>query len=69
MIPVLNKLSYPERLRKLKLPTLVYRRARGEMIETFKELNSDNKDINPAFTINTNVSRDHNLKILKPRYN
>lgn len=69
MIPVLNKLSYPERLRKLKLPTLVYRRARGDMIETFKELNSDNKDINPAFTINTNVSRGHNLKILKQRCN
>ena len=27
--------SYPDRLRKLKLPTLTYRRARGDMIETY----------------------------------
>ena len=29
-------LSYPERLESLGLPTLVYRRARGEMIEMYK---------------------------------
>ena len=31
-------LDYPERLKKLDLPTLVYRRARGDMIEVFKHL-------------------------------
>ena len=31
-------LSYPARLRKLKLPTLAYRRVRGDMIQTFKLL-------------------------------
>ena len=36
MIPGLKDLSYPERLRALKLPTLVYRRLRGDMIETYK---------------------------------
>ena len=36
MIPKINKLTYPERLRHLKLPTLAYRRARGDMIEVFK---------------------------------
>ncbi|RUS86052.1 hypothetical protein EGW08_006206 [Elysia chlorotica] len=30
--------SYPERLRKLKLPTLEHRRLRGDMIEVFKYL-------------------------------
>jgi hypothetical protein len=30
--------SYPERLQKLKLPTLAYRRIRGDMIELFKIL-------------------------------
>ena len=34
MIP--EHLSYPERLKKLKLPTMAYRRARGDMIEVFK---------------------------------
>ena len=36
MIPELKHLSYPERLKKLKLPTMAYRRARGDMIEVFK---------------------------------
>ncbi|XP_062589095.1 uncharacterized protein LOC134250751, partial [Saccostrea cucullata] len=35
-IPGLAKLSYEERLKKLKLPTLKYRRHRGEMIEVYK---------------------------------
>ena len=36
MIPEIKKLSYPERLKYLNLPTLAYRRARGDMIEVFK---------------------------------
>ena len=36
MIPTLKNLTYPERLKKLKLPTLAYRRARGDMIEVYK---------------------------------
>ena len=35
-LPYLKDLSYPERLKKLKLPTLAYRRIRGDMIETYK---------------------------------
>jgi hypothetical protein len=32
----MKNLNYEERLRKLKLPTLEYRRVRGDMIETYK---------------------------------
>ena len=35
-LPGMKNLSYPERLKKLKLPTLSYRRARGDMIEMYK---------------------------------
>ena len=35
-VPGLATLPYPERLRVLKLPSLIYRRARGDMIETYK---------------------------------
>ena len=35
-IPDIKHLSYPERLKKLKLPTMAYRRARGDMIEVLK---------------------------------
>ena len=37
-IPGFKDLSYQERLKRLKLPTLVYRRARGDMIEVYKLL-------------------------------
>ena len=37
-LPGMKDLSYPERLRKLKLPTLMYRRLRGDLIETYKIL-------------------------------
>ena len=36
MIPGLKSLSYEERLKMLQLPTLVYRRLRGDMIEAYK---------------------------------
>ena len=36
MIPEIKKLSYPERMKYLKLPTMAYRRARGYMIEVYK---------------------------------
>lgn len=38
-IPGFNKLSYPEKLKKIKLPTLSpwsYRRVQRDMIETYK---------------------------------
>jgi len=38
-IPELNNLSYQERLKSLDLPTLKYRRSRGDMIECYKLMN------------------------------
>ena len=35
-LPNMSDLSYEERLRKLHLPTLTFRRIRGDMIETYK---------------------------------
>ena len=36
IVPELKKLSYPERLKCLRLPTMAYCRARGDMIEVYK---------------------------------
>ena len=36
----ISHLSYPEHLAALNLPTLVYRRIRGDMIEIFKVINN-----------------------------
>jgi len=44
MIPSMRKISYPDRMRKLKLSTLTYRRARGDMIETYKLLSGKYDD-------------------------
>ena len=43
-VPGLGEMSYEERLRKLGLPTLVYRRMRGDAIECYKMLNN-NEDV------------------------
>ena len=39
-IPGLSGLTYEERLRKLGLPTLAYRRLRGDLIEVYKIANN-----------------------------
>ena len=39
LVPGLKDLSYSERLKQIDLPTLVYRRLRGDMIEAYKMLN------------------------------
>ena len=58
-----GSLSYEDRLRKLELPTLVYRRARGDVIEVYKHLNIYDKDTAPPrFTISRAVrGHDHHL--------
>ena len=39
MIPTIKDLPYEDRLKHLRLPTLAYRRLRGDMIESYKILN------------------------------
>ena len=47
-----QNLTYEERLRRLKLPTLKYRRVRGDMIECYKILNGVyNIDYRNFFTL------------------
>ncbi len=69
MIPAIRHLSYEERLRKLRLPTLVYRRKRGDMIQTFKYLHGihDSNTETLFKRINDDRTRGHNLKLFKER--
>ena len=66
MIPGLSQLSYEERLRELKLPSLVHRRRRGDMIQMHKIIN-DTVDVEKALFVNRqeSVTRGHNLKLRK----
>jgi len=64
-LPGLSQLSYIQRLQKLDLPTLVYRRARGDMIEVFEIVRGyyDPKGVpflQPSSYCNT---RGHNKKL------
>ncbi|MES9971492.1 MAG: reverse transcriptase family protein, partial [Candidatus Thiodiazotropha sp.] len=71
LIPQLKDLSYTERLKKLKLPTLAHRRRRGDMLQTFKILNGlEDIPSERFFNVATNSStRGHNFKLEKPRCN
>ena len=62
---VKNK-SYTERLLSLDLPTLSYRRRRGDMITTFKILHGMiDTDRKIFFERSTSATRGHNLKLFK----
>ena len=64
LVDGLSKLDYQERLKKLDLPTLVYRRARGEMIELFKHFRVyDRATIAPSFQPRNRLSRKHGFQL------
>ena len=62
-IPGFKDLSYTERLKKLELPTLAYRRLRGSMIEVYKMFNTYDSDVATKFTTKETTTRGHNFKI------
>ena len=67
-VPGLSGLSYPERLKCLDIPSLKYRRARGDMIEVYKIMQEIS---DPEATLNlprsTGPTRGHNLKLFQQR--
>ena len=67
-VPGLATLPYPERLRVLNLPSLIYRRARGDMIETYKYQHNMYDIDNEWFNLRQ-VTRGHTRKLIKPRCN
>ena len=64
-IPLINKLSYHERLEKLDLPTLSYRRFRGSMIETFEIIRTyyDDDCVNSLSTFKDTITRRHKYSV------
>lgn len=70
LIPGLNVMSYEERLRHLRLPTLVYRRYRGDMIEVYKLVHKIyDSTVEPvvSFWNNKYELRGNSLKLLPKR--
>ena len=69
LIVSLTHLCYQERLRYLGLPTLEYKRLRGDMLQTYRIMTGIDR-INPEslFSMSSVTrTRGHNLKIFKQR--
>jgi hypothetical protein len=72
LVPGLSNLSYPDRLKTLKLPTLKYRRTRGEMINLYKltcEEGGFDKTLPFFLTYSSSHLRGHTKKLFLPRSN
>jgi len=69
MVPGLAKFPYAERLRKMDLPSLAYRRTRGDAIEVYKYLHNiyrdDCSDLLPLHESSSLTTRGHSLKLAK----
>ena len=68
LVDGLGDLEYPDRLKKLDLPTLLYRRKRGDMIEIYKHFNYYDKSTLPSsFQRQVRPSRKHDLQLVWQR--
>ena len=71
LVPGVKHLDYTDRLKKLHLPSLYYRRARGDIIEVFKYVRGVYKVESCPFQLDDNpvTTRGHKYKLKKPRCN
>ena len=67
LVDGLHNLTYSERLQKLNLPTLAYRRLRGDLIEIFKHVHKYEPNIvAPSFRRRSRPSRKHDYQLHEP---
>ena len=57
---------YKERLAAIKVPSMRYRRMRGDMILVYKILRRGNQSVRDLFMINESRTRGQKLKLYKP---
>ena len=68
LVDGLSKMEYPERLKRLDLPTLLFRRLRGDMIELFKHFKSyDINTITSSFHPKERSLRSHKFQLHERR--
>jgi len=70
LVITVKNLTYKDRLKRLKLPTLKYRRIRGDMIEVYKIL-TNQYDSGVNFYLEKqkdSITRGHSLKLVNNRY-
>ena len=67
LVDGLSELDYSERLKKLDLPTLTYRRRRGDIIEMYKHFHTyDKSTLAPSFKPKDRISRQHRFQLHAP---
>ncbi len=72
MLSSLSHLAYPDRLKDLNLPSLSFRRMRGDAIEMYKYCHNDYKVVKKPFTLlsditSQSVTRNHGFKVKKEK--
>jgi len=67
LVIAVKHLPYRERLARLKLPTLNYRRARGDIIEVYKILNNKYDSCVNLYLEQSQNNRSHDLKLVNHR--
>ena len=65
----LYDVPYPSRLRKLRIPSLTYRRKRGDVITAYKLLNAEDTIPGLFQPDNSNRTRGHSQKLFRKRAN
>ena len=66
MVLGFENLEYEDRLRRLKIPTLKYRRSRGDLIQVYKYLHNINTAPAGMLPLHEgSVTRGHSLKLAK----
>ena len=66
LIPGLYGKPYKKRLAAIKVPSMKYRRMRGDLILVYKILRGDNQSLRDLFMISESRTRGHNFKLYKP---
>ena len=69
MLPRLSNLTYEERLSKIEILSMKYRRMCGDMIMVYKVLNGYEPLLEHLFEADNNsITRGHNFKLEKPPF-
>ena len=69
MLPRLSNLAYEEKLTKIEIPSMKYRRMRCDMIMVDKVLNGYEPLLEHLFEVHNNsITRGHNFKLKKPPF-
>ena len=62
-------LTYEERLAKIEIPSMKYRRMRGDMIMVYEVLNGYDPSLKHLFEVDNNlITTGHNFKLKKPPF-